>query len=194
MEIVKVIRSGKATIVFWDDGTKTIVKLSGEDFDNFEAAISAAVLKKALGSRTKVKAFLEEVRAVTVCIGGVMMPDPPEPEPESEPMGVKEKSAEALRLYESGKSYEEIGKTLNLTKETARYYANRERARLRSESEGAANSKVDAGKMMALLEAGWQTKDVAVEFGVSEQTIANQVYKHTGMKLGEWRKNYFSKA
>lgn len=69
-----------------------------------------------------------------------------------------------------------------------------ERARLRSESEGAVNSKVDAGKMMALLEAGWQTKDVAVEFGVSEQTIANQVYKHTGMKLGEWRKNYFSKA
>ena len=111
MEIIKAIRSGKATIVFWSDGTKTIVKLSGEDFDNFEAAISAAVLKKVLGSRAKVKAFLEEVQEVTVCIGGVMMPDPePEPEPELEPMSVKEKSAEALRLYESGKSYEEIGK------------------------------------------------------------------------------------
>lgn len=94
MEIVKVIRSGKATIVFWSDRTKTIVKLSGEDFDNFEAAISAAVLKKALGSRTKVKTFLEEVREVTTCIGGVMMPDTPpesEPEPEPESMNVKEK-------------------------------------------------------------------------------------------------------
>ena len=190
MEIVKVIRSGKATIVFWSDCTKTVVKLSGEDFDNFEAAISAAVLKKMLGSRAKVKAFLEKVRAVTTCVGGVMMPDStpePKPKPESSSMTTEEKQQEAFRLSKKGYSYEQIGAAMNIAPSTAWKYV---KAAVERES----SPKVDAGKMMALLEAGWQTKDVAVEFGVSEQTIANQVYKHTGMKLGEWRKNYFSKT
>lgn len=217
MNIRKVLVRGRCTIVFWDDGTKTTVKCSREDTENFEAAISASVLKKVLGSRAQVKAFLEETRSVTVFIEdiprekrkairkamkgagtvktesesqGVSNETAPDPEEVVLNMSITERRSEAVRLYDAGKTYEEIGSLLNITRETARSYVSRGKADLMKKRYGdeAAASKVDTGKMMALLEAGWKTDDVAIEFSVSSQTIRTVFYKHTGVKLGDWRK------
>lgn len=47
--IKKVIFNGPATIVFWNDGTKTVVKCCGEAFDP-EKGLAMAIAKKALGN------------------------------------------------------------------------------------------------------------------------------------------------
>ena len=46
---VKIINQGPATIVFWDDKTKTIVKCSGNDEFDPDMAITMACLKKMVG-------------------------------------------------------------------------------------------------------------------------------------------------
>jgi AraC-like DNA-binding protein len=48
--------------------------------------------------------------------------------------------------------------------------------------------KVDRGKMMALFQAGWAVKDVAVEFSVSEPTVRKAFVDHTGLTVAEWRR------
>jgi len=48
-KIVKVIHHNPATIVFWDDGTKTVVKCSNEAYDP-EKGLAMAISKKALGN------------------------------------------------------------------------------------------------------------------------------------------------
>lgn len=57
--------SGPATIIFWKDGTKTIVKCAEEDEFNCETGIAMATLKKILGSdyayyKKKVKKIVDE--------------------------------------------------------------------------------------------------------------------------------------
>jgi hypothetical protein len=49
-EIKNIIVNGPATIVFWEDGTKTMVKCDNEDFD-LEKAIAMAFARKALGNK-----------------------------------------------------------------------------------------------------------------------------------------------
>ena len=49
-EIKNVIFNDPATIVFWDDGTKTVVKAEGEPFDP-EKGLAMAIAKKALGNK-----------------------------------------------------------------------------------------------------------------------------------------------
>lgn len=50
-EIIKVIFNEPATIVFWDDGTKTVVKaLPGEEFDP-EKGLAMAICKRVLGNK-----------------------------------------------------------------------------------------------------------------------------------------------
>ena len=48
-KIEKVIFNDPATIVFWKDGTKTVVKASNEEFDP-EKGLAMAIAKKALGN------------------------------------------------------------------------------------------------------------------------------------------------
>lgn len=48
--IKKVIFNPPATIVFWKDGTKTVVKSDKEDFDK-EKGLAMAISKKALGNK-----------------------------------------------------------------------------------------------------------------------------------------------
>lgn len=48
--IKKVIFNNPATIVFWIDGTKTVVKAENEDFDP-EKGLAMAIAKKALGNK-----------------------------------------------------------------------------------------------------------------------------------------------
>lgn len=50
LSIKKVIFNAPATIVFWDDGTKTVVKCENEEYDP-EKGLAMAVAKKALGNQ-----------------------------------------------------------------------------------------------------------------------------------------------
>lgn len=57
--------SGPATIIFWKDGTKTIVKCTEEDELNCETGIAMATLKKILGDgyapyKKKVQKIVDE--------------------------------------------------------------------------------------------------------------------------------------
>ncbi len=48
--IVKVLFNDPATIVFWNDGTKTIVKCGTGDFFDEEKGLAMAIAKKAFGN------------------------------------------------------------------------------------------------------------------------------------------------
>ena len=51
LDVQKVILSGRATIVFWNDGTKTVVKCSkGDEYDP-EKGIAMAISKKIFGNK-----------------------------------------------------------------------------------------------------------------------------------------------
>ena len=53
-QLKKIIYNGPATIVFWTDGTKTIVKRSKKDKYNKYNAFCAALAKKIFGSNNKI--------------------------------------------------------------------------------------------------------------------------------------------
>lgn len=63
-EIRNVIFNGPATIVFWDDGTKTVVKTSKKDRKRFdkEKGLAMAICKKMLGDSVYHKTFKTFVR------------------------------------------------------------------------------------------------------------------------------------
>lgn len=60
LEVKKIIKNGPATVVFWADGSKTIVKLQDGDQDDIYAAFTAALAKKIFGSTSKVKKIMEK--------------------------------------------------------------------------------------------------------------------------------------
>lgn len=63
-EIKDIKVNGPATIVFWADGTKTVVKCGPDDLYDAEKAVAMCFMKKALGSRSMHKLFdLAEDRA-----------------------------------------------------------------------------------------------------------------------------------
>ena len=61
VDVKKIIFSGPKTIVFWNDGTKTIVSMSQEErnFDP-EDAFRAAYTKKMYGTNSKIKRVIKE--------------------------------------------------------------------------------------------------------------------------------------
>lgn len=57
--IKKIIFNPPATIIFWDDGAKTVVKCQeGEEFDP-EKGIAMAYLKHAVGNNTRIKKLIK---------------------------------------------------------------------------------------------------------------------------------------
>ena len=69
-EIKNVIFNDPATIVFWDDGTKTVVKCQdGDEFDP-EKGLAMAIVKKAYGNKgsycNKMKKWLPKEEPVTI--------------------------------------------------------------------------------------------------------------------------------
>lgn len=55
----RILRSGPCTIVFWEDGTKTIVRKAPDEEDNAYAAFTAALAIKIFGSNQAVKRIVE---------------------------------------------------------------------------------------------------------------------------------------
>lgn len=64
LSIKKIIFNGPATIVFWTDGTKTVVKCNKEteELDDREKAIFAACAKKLLGTNKTGSNYLDFIR------------------------------------------------------------------------------------------------------------------------------------
>lgn len=56
----RILKNGPATIVFWDTGDKTIVKLRPGDTDNPYAAFTAALAKKIYGNNSKVNRVIKK--------------------------------------------------------------------------------------------------------------------------------------
>lgn len=56
-EVKDIKVNGPATIVFWADGTKTVVKCGAEDLYDAEKAVAMCFMKKALGGRSMHKLF-----------------------------------------------------------------------------------------------------------------------------------------
>jgi DNA/RNA-binding domain of Phe-tRNA-synthetase-like protein len=55
----RVIFNGLATICFWEDGSKTMVKMSaGEDYDQ-ETAVAMCIAHKLFGSKNQFKKFVK---------------------------------------------------------------------------------------------------------------------------------------
>lgn len=50
-EINNVIFNGPATIIFWNDGTKTVVKCQPNDKYSMETGLALCIAKKALGNK-----------------------------------------------------------------------------------------------------------------------------------------------
>lgn len=55
----RILKSGPATIVFWKDGTKTVVKPEADTILDDYAAFTAAVAKKIYGSNSHIKKIIE---------------------------------------------------------------------------------------------------------------------------------------
>ena len=56
----KIIYSERTTIVFWNDGTKTIVKCSEDTEPDSYSAFTAALAKKIYGSNSQIKKILRD--------------------------------------------------------------------------------------------------------------------------------------
>ena len=54
----RILRHGIATIVFWQDGTKTVVKRHADEPDNEYTAFCAALAIKVFGSNSQIKSVL----------------------------------------------------------------------------------------------------------------------------------------
>jgi hypothetical protein len=57
----KIIRNGPATVVFWPDNTKTVVKCSDGDKDSTYTAFCAALAQKIFGSNSKIKKMVSKL-------------------------------------------------------------------------------------------------------------------------------------
>ena len=62
LEPKRIIRNGIATIVFWNDGTKTIVKCAADDEPDDYMAFCAAYCKKVFGSNSRLKRVIKNAR------------------------------------------------------------------------------------------------------------------------------------
>lgn len=62
IDVKNIIFNPPATIVFWGDGTKTVVKtMSGESFDMYHG-FTSAVAKKVYGSSTRVRKIVNKFK------------------------------------------------------------------------------------------------------------------------------------
>ena len=60
-EPIRILRSGDAMIVFWDDGDKTVVKRAPDEKDSDYIAFTAALGKKIYGSNSKLARMIKKL-------------------------------------------------------------------------------------------------------------------------------------
>ena len=60
LEVGRIIRNGKATVVIWKDGEKTIVRRAEDEAESNYAAFTAAIAIRLYGNNSKLKKMLEQ--------------------------------------------------------------------------------------------------------------------------------------
>lgn len=65
----KVIFNGPATIVFWDDGTKTVVKCTEREKFDYEKGVALCYMKKFLGNDNSFKHIFKKFNVPKKCRG-----------------------------------------------------------------------------------------------------------------------------
>ena len=55
----RILKSGLATIVFWEDGSKTVVRRAEDEPDNEYTAFTAALAKRVFGSNNAIKKIIK---------------------------------------------------------------------------------------------------------------------------------------
>lgn len=65
----KVIFNGPATIVFWDDGTKTVVKCTERETFDYEKGVALCYMKKFLGNDNSFKHIFKKFNVPKKCRG-----------------------------------------------------------------------------------------------------------------------------
>lgn len=63
--IEKIIFNPPATIVFWDDGEKTVVKCKESDEFDYECGLAFAIAKRYFGSRSEFKKAIGKAKKIT---------------------------------------------------------------------------------------------------------------------------------
>lgn len=61
---VKIIKNGRATVVFWNDGTKTVVKCAPETTPSDYDAFTAALAIKIFGNNSRLKKMIKVLTVV----------------------------------------------------------------------------------------------------------------------------------
>lgn len=67
----RILKSGNRTIVFWQDGTKTIVKRSEDEAESDYAAFTAALGIKLFGSNSALKRIVARTETQKLKKGGI---------------------------------------------------------------------------------------------------------------------------
>lgn len=62
----RILKSGNRTIVFWEDGTKTMVKRSKKEADNLYSAFTAALAIKIFGTNSKLQRMIKRKTEVQI--------------------------------------------------------------------------------------------------------------------------------
>ena len=73
LTIKDVIFNDPATIVFWSDDTKTVVKASKEDTYDPEKGLAMAISEKVLGSYSQFKKWLPKEEGLTLHVDGAVL-------------------------------------------------------------------------------------------------------------------------
>lgn len=58
LTVNRILKSGRATVVFWNDGSKTVVKRGENEPDDAYAAFTAALAIRLYGSNSKLKRLI----------------------------------------------------------------------------------------------------------------------------------------
>ena len=69
-EVNRILQSGNRTIVFWGDGTKTIVKRAEDELNSPYVAFTAALAVKTYGSNSQVKRIVDRKLEVQEKVDG----------------------------------------------------------------------------------------------------------------------------
>lgn len=143
---VRVLQSGRATIIFWKDGSKTVVKCQEGTEPDEHAAFCAAFVKHWFESSTRVNKVISEIPVT------VLEPKKRKTTPEKKPENQTKVKTEPKEAKEEAKEEAKTKKpvTSSVTKK---------------------KNQIDHGKILALHNAGWDNKKIAEEMGCSAWTV-----------------------
>lgn len=161
---VRVLQSGRATIIFWKDDSKTVVKCQEGTEPDFHAAFCAAFVKHWFESSTRVNKVISEIPVT------VLEPKKKKTTPEKKPESQTEVKTEPREAKEEAKTKQKEPKEEAKPKKPVTSSVTKKR------------NQIDHGKILALHNAGWDRKKIAEEMNCSDWTVWNVLKTEGGNK------------